>query len=84
VIEKIHNGVYGYRTIAKIPKIAGGAGHPIAGSLKIGRRWTYKGVKHSYLNARCETGHLQARVLITFKDNSRLTGSFLKPCTVRR
>lgn len=83
-IERIHRGVYGYRTIAKIPKIAGGAGHPIAGSLKIGRKWTYKGVKHSYLNARCETGHLQARVFVTFKDRTLLTGTFLKPCTVRR
>jgi hypothetical protein len=82
-IERIHKGVYGYRTIAKIPRIAGGAGHPISGSLKIGRKWTFKGVKHSYLNARCETGHLQARVFVTFKDKSALTGTFLRPCTVR-
>jgi hypothetical protein len=83
VIERIHKGVYGYRTIAKIPKIAGGAGHPISGSLKIGRKWTYKGAHHSYLNARCETGHLQARVQVTFKDRTFLTGTFLKPCSVR-
>lgn len=81
-IERIHKGVYGYRTIAKIPKIAGGAGHPIAGSLTIGRKWTYKGAHHSYLNARCETGHLQARVQVTFKDKTFLTGTFLKPCSV--
>jgi hypothetical protein len=84
VIEKIHHGVYGYRTIAKIPKIAGGAGHPIAGSLKIGHKWTYKGVHHSYLNARCETGHLQAKVQVTFKDKTFLTGTFLRPCTVKK
>ncbi|HEX4670606.1 MAG TPA: hypothetical protein VH275_11620 [Solirubrobacterales bacterium] len=87
VIEKIHKGVYGYRTIAKIPEIAGGAGHPISGSLKIGRNWTYKGVSHSYVNARCESGHLQARVEVKFKDEGAgatfLTGTFLKPCTVR-
>jgi hypothetical protein len=83
VIEKIHNGVYGYRTIAKIPKIAGGAGHPISGHLKVGKKWTYKGQKHSYVNARCETGHLQARVQVTFKDGTFLNGTFLRPCTVR-
>ncbi len=83
VIERIHNGVYGYRTVAKIPKIANGAGHPISGSLKIGRKWTYKGVHHSYLNARCETGHLQARVEVTFQDRTFLTGTFLRPCTAR-
>lgn len=83
VIEKIHNGVYGYRTIAQIPKIAGGAGHPISGSLKIGRKWTYKGVHHSYLNARCETGHLQARVQVTLSDETVLTGEFLRPCKAK-
>lgn len=83
VIEKIHNGVYGYRTVAQIPKIAGGAGHPISGSLKIGRKWTYKGVHHSYLNARCENGHLQARVQVTLSDETVLTGEFLRPCTAK-
>jgi hypothetical protein len=88
VIERIHKGVYGYRTKAKIPKIAGGAGHPISGSLTIGRKWVYKGAHHSYVNARCETGHLQARVEVTFKDEGAgatfLKGTFLKPCTVRK
>jgi hypothetical protein len=83
VIEKIHNGVYGYRTIAKIPKIAGGAGHPISGSLKIGRKWTYKGVHHSYLNARCETGRLQARVQVTLSDETSLNGTFLRTCKAK-
>lgn len=84
VIEKIHNGVYGYRTIAEIPKIAGGAGHPISGSLKIGRKWTYKGVKHSYLNARCETGRLQARVRVDLLDGTHLSGEFLRPCKAKK
>lgn len=87
VIEKINKGVYGYRTEAKIPKIAGGAGHPISGSLKIGRNWTFKGRKHSYVNARCETGRLQARVKVSLKDEgggaTYLNGSFVRPCKVR-
>ena len=84
VIERIHKGVYGYRTKARIPKIAGGAGIPISGHLTIGRKWTYKGVKHSYVNARCETGHLQARVEATFKDGTFLSGVFIRACQVRR
>jgi hypothetical protein len=83
VIEKINHGVYGYRTKARIPKIAGGAGHGVAISGKVGRFWTHKGQKHSYVNARCETGHLQAKVKVTFKDGTFLTGTFVKPCTVR-
>jgi hypothetical protein len=84
VIEKINKGVYGYRTKAKLPKIAGGAGIPISGHLKINRKWTYKGKKHSYVNARCETGHLQARVEGTFKDGTFLSGVFIKACQVRK
>jgi hypothetical protein len=84
VIEKIHKGIYGYRTKGTIPKIAGGAGVPIEGSLKIGKTWTYKGIKRSYIKARCENGRLQARGQFSFKDGTFLSGTFLKPCTVRK
>jgi hypothetical protein len=87
VIEKIHKGVYGYRVNITIPKIANGYGIPISGSAKIGRFWTYKGKKHSYVNARCETGHLQARGEFTFKDGppqTTLVGNFIRPCKVRK
>lgn len=80
VIERIHHGVYGYRTSARIPRIAGGSGIPIAGHLTIGKKWTYKGRRYSYVNARCETGHLQARGEFTFDDGTFLTGSFIKKC----
>ena len=83
VIEKIHDGVYGYRTKATLPTIAGGSGIPISGHLKIGRKWTYRGKHYSYVNARCETGHLQAKGEFEFKDGTFLTGTFLKPCKVR-
>ncbi len=83
VIEKIHDGVYGYRTKGNFPPIAGGSGVPISGHLRIGRRWTYKGHHYSYINARCETGHLQAKGEFTFSDGTFLTGSFFRPCTVR-
>jgi hypothetical protein len=96
VIEKIHKGVYGYRIKVKIPKIAGGYGHPISGSAKTGKKWTYKGKKHSYINARCETGHFQVRGEFTFKEGAEespaeaaeagtvLNASFLLPCKVRK
>ncbi len=83
VIERIHQGVYGYRTKATIPPIAGGAGVPISGHLRIGRKWTYKGVEYSYINARCETGHLQAKGEFTFTDGTFLSGSFFRPCSVK-
>ena len=83
VIEKIHDGVFGYRTKGTIPPIAGGAGVPVSGHLTIGRKWSYKGHNYSYVNARCETGHLQAKGEFEFQGGTFLTGDFLKPCTVR-
>jgi hypothetical protein len=82
-IESIHNGRYGYRVHARIPKIAGGAGHPLSGSLRVGRKWTFKGQKHSYVNARCADGRLQAVGEFGFKDGTLMKGTFLSPCQVR-
>jgi hypothetical protein len=83
VIERIHKGIYGYRTKTTIPRIADGAGIPIAGSLRIGRKWSYRGRRYSYVNARCETGRLQARGEFTFDDGTELSGTFIRPCAVR-
>ncbi len=80
VIEKIHKGIYGYRVKAKIPKIAGGYGHPVSGRLTVDRKTRVKGKLHSYVNARCELGRLQARGKFVFKDGTRLAGTFFRPC----
>ena len=96
VIEKINKGVFGYRVIVRIPKIAGGYGHPIAGSATVGKKWTFKGKKHSYINARCETGRFVVRGEFTFKGGAEdtakqkeqisdvLHATFLLPCKVRK
>jgi hypothetical protein len=95
VIERIHKGPLGYRVKVKIPKIAGGYGHPISGTTKIGRKWTFKGKQHSYVNARCETGHFQAKAEVSFTAGPEptpsqaaeaeeiLKASFFAPCKVR-
>ena len=82
-IESINNGRYGYRVHARIPKIAGGAGHPLSGSLRVGRKWTFKGKKHSYVNARCADGRLQAVGEFGFKDGTLMKGTFISPCQIR-
>ena len=82
-IQKVHDGRYGFKTVAEIPKIAGGSGVPIYGRLKIGREWTFKGKKLSYANASCPDGHLQAKVLVHFQDNTTLQGELLKTCKGR-
>ncbi len=80
VIEKSPLGVYGYRVEAKIPQIAGGAGRLVGLSFTIGHRWSYKQSSHSYINARCETGHLKARAEFAFQTGDFLAGSVLRPC----
>lgn len=82
-IETIHHGRYGYRVNAEVPKLAGGAGIPISGSIRIEREWTYKGKRHSYISARCADGRLQAIGTFGFKDGTLLEGTFIRPCQVR-
>jgi hypothetical protein len=82
-IETINKGRYGYRTTATIPPIAGGAGTPISGQLTIERYWTHRGRKHSYVNARCADGRLQARVEVGFEDDTLLSGTIFRACKVR-
>lgn len=81
-IERIHHGRYGFRTIAHFPRIANGYGSPISGHLTIGREWTYKGKRHSYANAHCADGRLQAKAEFSFEDGSFVEGTVFKPCKV--
>ncbi len=79
-IQRVDAGRYGFKTVATIPRIAGGAGVPIYGSLKIGREWVFKGRRLSYANAGCPDGRLQAKGQFRFRDGTFLQGSVLKQC----
>jgi hypothetical protein len=79
-IQRVHDGRYGFKTVADIPKIAGGSGIPIYGRLSIGREWKYKGKTLSYVNAGCPDGRLQAKGQFRFKDGTFLQGTVFKPC----
>jgi len=80
-ITKIHNGRYGLKSVATVPKIAGGYGSPISFSLKLGRKFTYQGKQQSYLLAKCPDGHLDAKGVGVFSDGTRLAGSLTRACT---
>ena len=83
-IQKIHDGRYGFKTVANFPKIAGGYGTPVYGRLTIGKTWKYKGKTLSYANARCADGRLQAKGEFTFKDGTFLQGTVFKTCTAKK
>jgi hypothetical protein len=82
-IQRVHQGRYGFKTVAKIPKIAGGAGIPLYGQITVNRKWTYKGKKLSFANAGCPDGRLQAKIQTQFKDGTFLQGSVFKTCKGR-
>jgi hypothetical protein len=81
-ISKEHNGRYGTRSIASVPKIAGGAGSVTAFSLTFQKRlFTYKGKQHGYLLAKCSDGHFDAEAEAVFTDGSRAKGKIVRACT---
>ena len=76
-ISKFKNGRYGTKSIASVPKIAGGYGSVRSFSLTLDR-----GYKNTpYLFAKCPDGHLNAKATSVFTDGTRLTGSFVRSCT---
>jgi len=79
-IQRVNAGRYGFKTEAKIPEIAGGAGTPLYGRLKIGREWNFKGKRLSYANASCADGRLQGKGQFDFKDGTVLEGEIIKAC----
>lgn len=80
-ITRIHRGHYGTHTVTQVPAIVGGAGSVIRFKLTIGRRFTYKGSKQSYLTASCPTGLYYTAGNILFADGSTLQGTHILPCT---
>lgn len=82
-VQRVHDGRYGFKTVADVPRIAGGYGIPLYARLSIGRTWKYKGRTLSYANAGCPDGRLQAKGQFTFKDGTFLQGSVFKTCKGR-
>lgn len=82
-VERIHGGIYGYRTEFDIPPIAGGLGSLTRIDAKIGRRYRFHGRKRSYVSARCSDYVLQTRGFFSFADGTVIYGSAFKACTPR-
>jgi hypothetical protein len=72
-VSKHKSGRYGTRSIATVPKIAGGFGSVKSFMLEFNRP--------GYLLAKCPDGHLNAKATSVFSDGSKLTGSFVRSCT---
>jgi hypothetical protein len=80
-VTRIHHGRFGLRLQAHVPVIAGGAGSATAFNLQIGRRYTYKGRKKSFLSASCPTGSWATKGNLLFSDQTRLGFTHIFTCT---
>lgn len=80
-ITKESKGRYGMHTVTKIPPIAGGAGSPVGFDLKLGRKFTYKGRRQSYLTASCPSGVYFTQGHVEFSDGTVLHVTHPLPCT---
>jgi hypothetical protein len=73
-IKKHRHGRYGTKTIATIPKIAGGSGSVTAFSLKVDN-------KKKVLFAQCPDGKLQAFATAKFADGTKVSAGIVRTCT---
>ena len=80
-VTKIHNGRYGIKSVATVPKIAGGSGSVTSFNLKVGKQWTYKGKKVSFISAKCPDGKLQFHGTASFSDGTRASAEVIRTCT---
>jgi hypothetical protein len=72
-VQKIHNGPYGLKSVATIPKIANGAGSVTNFSLAI--------TKKGYLTAKCTDGNIVAQGEAKFANGDHLKGGVTRACT---
>jgi hypothetical protein len=80
-LSRIHRGHFGLHVVAHVPPIAGGAGSPTGFRMTIGREFTYKGDKKSYLTASCPTGVYFAEGKVEFTAGPTLKVAHALPCT---
>jgi hypothetical protein len=72
-IKKFKKGRYGLKSVATIPKIAGGSGSVTSFNLNI--------TKRGVLTAKCTDGKLQAGGTAVFSDGTRASATVVRPCT---
>jgi hypothetical protein len=82
-VSKEHRGPFGIRSIASVPKIAGGNGSVTAFSLTFPKKlFAYKGAKHGYLLAKCADGSFVAQAEARFSDGTKIgPAKITRACT---
>jgi hypothetical protein len=78
---KIVKAGTGIKSVTTIPKIVNGAVSVTNLSLRIDKKYTYRGKKVSVVGAKCIGGETQADVTTKFYDGSQLSADVLRTCT---
>jgi hypothetical protein len=80
-VTRVSRGRFGLRIAAEVPRIAGGSGSVTMFELRVGRKFTYKGEKKSFLMAGCPTGTWLTKGDVLFGDGTRLGITHPFSCT---
>jgi hypothetical protein len=80
-VVRVDDGQFGLEILAKIPRIAGGAGSVTGFELTVGRRFSVAGERHSLLTAGCPSGHWRTAGEAEFADGTVLSIDHVFPCT---
>ena len=84
-VSKYNKEGYGPRLDLNIPLIAGGTGALKEFNVKIDKKWRYKGVKRSFISAKCPNSKkLKGRGAFTFQDGVTLTAYSKQSCKQAR
>lgn len=80
-LTRIHRGHFGIHSDTTVPRIAGGYGSVTKFKINVGRTFSYKGHKQSYLTASCPTGHYFTEGEVEFADGKTLKITHDLPCS---
>jgi hypothetical protein len=75
------SGIYGVKTLLRIPTIVAGQGSLTFAEVELGKTWTHRGRRQSLLMATCPTGRFFVRGDLHFVDGSQLAGKVARSCT---
>lgn len=76
-------GEFRYRAVLNVPPIAAGLGTITRVEVRIGRRYRARGVRRSYVSARCSDGILRTHGRFEFEGGLVVDGSVEKFCRAR-
>lgn len=79
-LTKIHNGRFGTKAVAAVPKIAGGSGSIVRFAFSLGRDTPGTGGHNGYIEASCPGKNYLTRAKVKFVDGSSYRASLALPC----